>query len=102
LPLVMDLVKNDDDKRVLELVFARQAMGRPLIAPPGTPAAVVAALRVGFNESMKDPELIEMAKKLDLEIDPMSGEEVQALVDRLHRFPAKVIERVQAITNADM
>jgi tripartite-type tricarboxylate transporter receptor subunit TctC len=102
LPLIMDLVQNEDDKRVLELVFARQAMGRPFIAPPGTPPAIVAALRAGFRDSMKDPELIEVAAKLDLEVDPMSGEDVQALVERLHKFPAGVIERTQAITNSGM
>jgi tripartite-type tricarboxylate transporter receptor subunit TctC len=102
LPLIMDLVKNEDDRRVLELVFARQAMGRPFIAPPGTPAGIVSALRAGFRDSMKDAELIDFAGKLDLEVAPMSGEDVQALVERLHQFPASVIERTQAITNAGM
>ena len=102
LPLIMDLVSKEEDRQVLELVFARQAMGRPFIAPPGTPPAVVAALREGFMKAMKDPDLIEMARKLDLEIAPMSGEEVQAIVERLHKFPARVVERTQAITNAGM
>jgi tripartite-type tricarboxylate transporter receptor subunit TctC len=102
LPLIMDLVKNESDRQVLELVFARQAMGRPFVAPPGTPAAVVATLRTAFNNAVKDPELLEVAKKLDLEVDPMNGEDVQALVERLHKFPKDVIERTQAITNAGM
>lgn len=102
LPLIMDLVKNENDRQVLELVFARQAMGRPFIAPPGTPPAIVATLRAAFNKVVKDPELLEVAKKLDLEVDPMSGEDVQALVERLHKFPKAVIERTQAITNAGL
>jgi tripartite-type tricarboxylate transporter receptor subunit TctC len=63
---------------------------------------VVATLRTAFNNAVKDPELLEVAKKLDLEVDPMSGEDVQALVERLHKFPKDVIERTQAITNAGM
>ncbi|MDB5507747.1 MAG: tripartite tricarboxylate transporter family receptor [Hyphomicrobiales bacterium] len=100
LPLVMDLVKNEDDRRVLELIFARQSMGRPLVAPPGTPPAVVATLRKAFMEAMRDPELVETARKLTLEIDAMPGEEVQAIVERLHAFPSAVIERTQALANA--
>ena len=102
LPLVMDLVKGEEDRQVLELVFARQAMGRPFVAPPGTPPTIVATLRNGFRNAMKDPELIAFAKRLDLEIDFMGGEDVQALVERLHKFPEKVIERTQRITASGM
>ena len=102
LPLIMDLVKTENDRQVLELVFARQAMGRPFVAPPGTPQAIVATLRAAFMNTMKDPELLAVAKKLDLEVSPMTGEDVQALVQRLHNFPKSVIERTQAITNAEM
>ena len=102
LPLIMDLVTTENDRQVLELVFARQAMGRPFVAPPGTPQSIVATLRSAFMTTMKDPELLAVAKKLDLEVSPMTGEDVQALVQRLHNFPKSVIERTQAITNAEM
>lgn len=102
LPLIMDLVKTEDDRRVLELIFARQAMGRPLMAPPGTPAPVVKALRAGFLAAMADPDLIAMAKKLDVEIAPMTGEDVQSLVERLHKFPAAIVERTQSIAASGM
>lgn len=97
LPLIMDLVKNDADKQVLELVFARQTMGRPLMAPAGTPPAVVKALRDGFEKAMKDPELVQAAAKIGLETDHTSGEDVQKLVERLHNLPAPIIERTQRI-----
>jgi tripartite-type tricarboxylate transporter receptor subunit TctC len=67
-----------------------------------TPSAIVAALRAGFQESISDPELTESAGKLDLEIDPMNGDELHALVERLHKFLPNVIERPQAITNTEM
>jgi tripartite-type tricarboxylate transporter receptor subunit TctC len=97
LPLITDLVKTADEKQFMELVFARQTMGRPLMAPEGTPSAIVLALREGFVKAMNDPELIETAKKIGLEVDSTTGAEVQALVDGLHRLPDPVIERAQKL-----
>lgn len=97
LPLITDLVKTDDEKQFMELIFARQTMGRPLVAPEGASPAVVQALREGFDKAMKDPELVETAKKIGLEIDSATGAEVQALVDRLHRLPMPVIDRAQKL-----
>lgn len=95
LPLIMDLVSSPDEKQFMELVFARQTMGRPFMAPEGTPAPNVAALREGFVKAMRDPELVEMANKIGLEIDHTTGAEVQELVDRLHKLPKPVIDRAQ-------
>jgi hypothetical protein len=52
--------------------------------------------------TMKDAEFLAVAKKLDLEVSPMTGDDVQALVQRLHNFPKSVIDRTQSITNAEM
>lgn len=100
LPFIMDMVKNEEDRQVLEVVFARQAMGRPLFAPPGTPAPVVAALRKGFMNAMNDPELVAMARKIDLEIYPMNGEDLQDMVARVHKFSDVIIKKTQAIANS--
>lgn len=97
LPLIMDLVKSEEEKRVLELIFARQTMGRPLVAPAGTPPVIVTALRDGFAKAMQDPELVQTANKIGLEIDFTSGEDVQKLVEQLHKLPPSVIERTQRI-----
>lgn len=96
-PLIMDLIKSEEEKQVLELVFARQTMGRPLMAPGGASPAVTAALREGFEKAMKDPELVQTAAKIGLEIDYTSGEEVQQLVEKLHNLPKSVIDRTQRI-----
>src|SRR5262249_1696345 len=58
LPLVTDFVARADDRAVLELIFSRQAMGRPLVAPPGIEAHVAQVLRRAFDEAMRDPGLI--------------------------------------------
>jgi tripartite-type tricarboxylate transporter receptor subunit TctC len=101
IPLVTDLVKSSDDKQVLELIFSRNSMGRPLLAPPGLDPAVAAALRKGFAQAMHDPELIAEAGKINLELNFVGGEDVQALVERLYRFPPDVIARAQAIAAAN-
>ena len=56
-PLVMEFAKNDSDRGVLELIFARQDMAYPIVAPPGTPPERVAVLRKAFEAVMKDPNI---------------------------------------------
>ena len=96
-PLVADLVTKAEDRQVLELIFARQSMGRPLVAPPGLDARVTAALREGFAAAMQDPELLAEAERMGLEINTVPGEEVQALVEKLYRAPPGVIARAREI-----
>jgi tripartite-type tricarboxylate transporter receptor subunit TctC len=72
-------------------------MGRPVLAPPGTEPRIVEALRRAFTEAMHDPQLIADAARMDLEIDFASGEEVQALVERLYKTPPAVVARARAI-----
>src|SRR3954447_7153048 len=79
-PLVLDLAKTPEQKQILTLVFARQALGRPFLAPPGVPADRLAALRKAFMDTMKDPEFIAEADKAKLEITPIDGEKVQQIV----------------------
>lgn len=96
-PLVTELVKNADDEKVLELVFARQSMGRPFVAPPGLDPRLAAVLRQGFAEAMHDPDFIAECEKINMEINFVSGEEIQALVEKLNAFPAEVVARAQSI-----
>jgi len=100
-PLLNDFVKNVQDRQVLDLIFSRQAMGRPLVAPPGLDPRVVEALRQAFAEAMHDPQLIAEGAKMDLELSFVGGAEVQAIVERLFRSPSDVIARAQAIASAN-
>jgi tripartite-type tricarboxylate transporter receptor subunit TctC len=96
-PLVMDLVSEGDGRNVLELIFSRQAMGRPLVAPPGLEPEVVAALRKGFADTMKDPEFLAESEKLSLEVNFVRGSEVQAIVNKVYSFPDAVTKRAQEL-----
>jgi tripartite-type tricarboxylate transporter receptor subunit TctC len=90
----MDLAKTAEQKQMLELVFARQTMGRPFMAPPGVPAERVAALRKAFMATMKDKEFLAEAEKGQLEITPVSGEELQEIVARSYKVDPAVAKRV--------
>ncbi|HEY4135411.1 MAG TPA: hypothetical protein VGO34_09360 [Alphaproteobacteria bacterium] len=94
-PVAADMAKTPEDRAVLELIYAQLVFGRPYILPPGVPAERVAALRAAFLAALKDPALLEDAKKSRIDIDPVSGEEVQALVTKLFAMPAATVQRAR-------
>lgn len=98
-PLVTDLATGDG-KRVLEVIFARQSMGRPIVAPPGLDPAVLATLRKGFAEAMRDPGFVADCEKINLEINYVSGEDVQALMQQLATLPESVVAEARKIVAA--
>ena len=99
-PTMLELATSDPDRQALTMLFARTEYGRPYFLPPEVPAARVEALRRAFDATMRDPAFVADAAKLQLEIDPMSGEAVQALVGDLAATPAQVVARVRAILEA--
>jgi tripartite-type tricarboxylate transporter receptor subunit TctC len=97
-PLVTEFAKTDSDRGVLELIFARQDMAYPIVAPPGTPPERVAVLRKAFEAVLKDPDYLADAKKQHLETAYMRGEEVDKLIARVLASPPDVVARaVKAI-----
>ena len=88
-PLITDLVTNPDDRQVLEMIFSRNAMGRPVVAPPGVDPRVVDVLRKAFADTMRDPQFVAEGAKIGLELEFVSGDEVQSMVERLYRSPAQ-------------
>jgi tripartite-type tricarboxylate transporter receptor subunit TctC len=89
-PLVVDLAKTDEQRKILELIFARQVMGRPYVAPPGVPADRATALRTAFMETMTDKDFLVDAEKAKMEITPVSGDQVDKLVKRIYATPPEV------------
>ena len=100
-PMVTDFVSKPDDRQVLEMIFSRQSMGRPVVAPPGLDPKIVQALRKAFTEAMHDPQFIAEGAKIDMELNYVGGEEVQALIERLYKSAPEVISRAQAIAAAN-
>jgi tripartite-type tricarboxylate transporter receptor subunit TctC len=93
-PMVWDFVKNDDDRKVIELLLAQQVFGRPYVAPPGIPDDRLKVLRTAFTATMKDQGYIAEAKKLGLDTDFGTGEEVQALVQKVYATPKDIVQRL--------
>ncbi len=92
-PLITDMAKNAEQAQIIRLIVATQNMARPFLAPPGIPADRAAALRKAFDETMKDPEFIAEADKMMVEISPMSGMEVNAMLTELYATPKSAIEK---------
>jgi tripartite-type tricarboxylate transporter receptor subunit TctC len=94
-PLILDIARNDADKQALLLAIARLEYGRPFFLPPGVPADRVEALRRAFDVTIKDPAFREEAEKTKIDLDALTGEEVQKLVEQVSHTPADVVARVR-------
>jgi len=99
IPLVMDLTQDKEKLQILKLILAAQEMARPFAAPPGIPADRKAALVKAFDETMKDPEYLADAKKLDLDVNPVSSKAIEDLLAELYATPKDVLKKAgDAIT----
>lgn len=100
-PLIMDFAKTPEQKQILKLVFTRQAMGRPFVAPPGVPKERVAVLRDAFMATLKDKQFLADAEKMKLEINPVSGQKVQELIQETYATPKPVADKVATMLGRD-
>lgn len=96
-PTAIELVANPDHKRMFEIAFTDQIMGRPFVVAPGVPGDRVAALRTAFDATMKDAEFLAEAKKQRIEIDPVTGADINALLDRVYSSPPALVKQMLAI-----
>ena len=95
IPLTYSFAKSDDDRKIMELAYSQEVFGRPFILPPGVPPERVAALRKAFMETLDDKDLLADAQKMRLDITPISGEDVQALVQKVYSFPPEIVARAK-------
>jgi hypothetical protein len=99
-PLIMDLAETDEQRKVLRMIFSRQTLGRPFVAPPEVPEDRVQALRDAFMATLKDPDFLADAQKADLEITPVSGENVQKLVAEIYETPPELAAKAAELVRA--
>ncbi len=92
-PAALDLVSDPVKKQVLTLILIRQEPGRPVAAPPGVPADRLAALRRAFDLTMKDPDFIAEAEKLQLELEPLNAAEVEKLLAAAYATPKPIVQQ---------
>jgi tripartite-type tricarboxylate transporter receptor subunit TctC len=97
-PSLLDLAKTDDQKAMLTLLLAPQAMARPFAAPPGVPADRAKALQTAFDETVRDPDFVAEAGKLGLDVNPMTGAQVESLLTTLYATPKPVVKQAVAVS----
>jgi len=95
-PVILDFAKSEDDRRVLEMVFARQSIGYPYAAPPNVPRDRLEAIRKAFQATLQDPEYVAASVKGGLLVDGMTGQQIQALLENLYSMPAAIAERAKS------
>ena len=96
IPNVLDMASTAAERDALRLVLARLDVGRPFFLPPNVPPDRVAALRAAFDATMTDPDYLAEADKLKIDVDPLTGTELAALVAQVSQTPAETVARVRA------
>jgi tripartite-type tricarboxylate transporter receptor subunit TctC len=96
-PLITDLAKTDEQRQILKLIFARQVMGRPFVAPPNIPPERAEALRKAFMDTMKDKDFLADAEKSQLEITPVHGAEIEKLMKDIHAASPTIAQKAGAL-----
>jgi tripartite-type tricarboxylate transporter receptor subunit TctC len=94
-PLSVDFAKSPADRQIMDLIYSSEIFGRPYILPPGMPEERVAALRKAFMDTLRDPELRAEGEKIGLDLDPISGEELQKIAQKIYATPPDVVERAK-------
>ena len=100
-PNAYDLVSDEADRQLFRLIFGPWAFGRPIFAPPGTPADRVATLRQAFKDTLADPEFIAETEKINLEISSTSGENISQVIDGILKTPEPVVIRARQLLGVD-
>lgn len=97
---VMDIARDDEQRRILEIVLAPTAAGRPFAAPPGIPAERLAALRAAFSAAARDAAFLEDARKTRVDIAPLDGAATDALLRDIFASPPALLEKMRGILAA--
>jgi tripartite-type tricarboxylate transporter receptor subunit TctC len=95
-PAAIEFIKDDTNRKVLELALAPTGMDRPILLPPGVPTDRLAALRAAFSKTMRDPAFIADAKRLKLEIDEVPGAEVTKIITAAYATPKEIVQIAKA------
>jgi tripartite-type tricarboxylate transporter receptor subunit TctC len=98
-PRMIDLTKNEDDRRMMRALTATNVVGRSILAPPGLPPERLTTLRRAFNATVKDPEFLAQADKSRFNIEPMSGAELAKLVVESTELPESLVARMREMAS---
>jgi tripartite-type tricarboxylate transporter receptor subunit TctC len=91
-PSIWKYVKGEN-RRIAEVILAQQEFHRPFVAPPGTPAERLTALRAAFDKAMRDKGFLADAKKQKLDLAPKSGKVVGDLIAKVYAEPKELLAK---------
>lgn len=95
-PTAVDLARNEEERAILRAVMNATEVGTAFFTAPGVPADRVEALRRAFDATMKDPEFLAEAQRINVTVNPMTGEELQKLVAEVSNLSPALLEKVRA------
>jgi tripartite-type tricarboxylate transporter receptor subunit TctC len=95
-PLVTEFATTERQQQILKLILSRQVMGRPFTAPPGIPEDRKAVLRAAFDATMADADFRADITTRGLEVNPVSGAEVDRLMEELYQTAPEAIAEAKA------
>ena len=98
-PLVTSLARDDEERSIMTLVSNDSRVGRSILAPPGLPAERVSELRKAFSATIRDPELLKEAAREKIDIMPMGGEEMQAMIMQSVQVSPATVARVKTLVD---
>ncbi len=96
-PLLVEHATTARQRQIVNVILSRQAMGRPVVAPPGVPEGRRQALRAAFDATMTDPDYVAEATARGLEINPVGGGDLDTLLAELYATPPDIVAEVRAI-----
>lgn len=96
-PRLIDLVKSKKEKAMVEFLYSFMLIGRAVLAPPGAPRAKVAALSAAFDQTMKDPGLKADLTKRKMPLNPTTGAQLQAFINKLNATPKAQLAEIRAV-----
>jgi tripartite-type tricarboxylate transporter receptor subunit TctC len=96
-PRMVDLARTAEERQILELFSQPEKVGRSLTAPPGLPAERVAELRAAFTATLKDPDFVADAARMRLDLSPLPGDQLQAIIDKSFAYSPSIVAKAEAL-----
>jgi tripartite-type tricarboxylate transporter receptor subunit TctC len=94
-PFILDVTRNDEERRIFEILMSMKALGRPYFLAPDVPKERSAALRTAFMQTMVDPEFVQDATQALGPLGPVSGQEMQKIVADIYDLPPGIIAKAR-------
>ena len=97
-PLVTDIVQGEENKQILAILLAGQGMAWPIFAPAETPQERVQLIRRTYLDMLRDSDVNAEAKRIGIDVEPVSGEEIQTMLKKIYNTPPDIVSKARALS----